>query len=102
MKEFIDISEDELDVMHLIHENPNTSQRVLANKTGLSIGKINYCLKALINIGFIKIQNFQNANNKLKYSYILTPKGVYEKTIITKKFIAKKQKEYDKLNSYIS
>ena len=102
MQKSEDISEDQLDVMHLIQENPRTSQRILAIKTGLSIGKINYCLKALIDIGFIKIQNFQNSKNKLKYKYILTPKGVYEKTHITRRFIAKKQKEYDKLNSYIN
>tara|TARA_X000000950_G_scaffold92361_1_gene116267 strand:+ start:2375 stop:2686 length:312 start_codon:yes stop_codon:yes gene_type:complete len=102
MKKTEIISEDALEVMHLIQESPNTSQRILAKKTGLSVGKINYCLKALIDIGYVKIQNFKNSNSKLKYAYVLTPKGIYKKTIIAKRFIAKKQEEYDKLNSYIS
>ena len=71
------------------------------SKLGFSIGKVNYCLKALIDIGFIKIHNFNNSNNKLNYAYILTPKGIQEKTAITKQFIIKKKQEYDKLNSYI-
>ena len=102
MKEFINISEDALNVMHLIHENPTTSQRQLAKKTGLSIGKINYCLKGLIDIGFVKIKNFKNSKNKLQYTYILTFSGINEKTIITKRFIAKKQQECDKLKSYLN
>lgn len=95
------ITEDSLDILHLIQENPNTSQRELAKKTGLSIGKINYCLKSLVDIGFIKMKNFNNANNKIQYSYILTIKGIIEKVKITKSFIDKKQLEYDKLISYI-
>ena len=102
MKKHEDISEDDLAVLHLIQKNSNTSQRRLAKNTGFSLGKVNYCLKALIDVGFIKIQNFKNSKNKLKYTYILTSKGIIEKTIITKKFIEKKQKEYDKLNSYIN
>lgn len=101
MKPYKIISEDELELLHLIQENPNTSQRKLAGKTGMSIGKINYCIKALLDVGFIKIDNFKKSNNKFGYSYILTPKGIYEKTIITKRFISKKQEEYDKLNSYL-
>ena len=96
------ISEDTLDILHLLQENSNISQRRLAKNTGFSLGKVNYCLRALLDIGFIKIQNFQNSENKLKYTYILTSKGIYEKTIITKRFIIKKQQEYDKLNSYIN
>ena len=102
MKKSEHISEDTLDVLHLIQENSNISQRRLAKNTGFSLGKVNYCLRALLDIGFIKIQNFQNSENKLKYTYILTSKGIYEKTIITKRFIIKKQQEYDKLNSYIN
>ena len=68
----------------------------------LSIGKVNYIIKALIDIGFIKINNFNNSNKKLTYAYILTPKGMQEKVTITKQFIIKKQQEYDKLKSYIS
>jgi EPS-associated MarR family transcriptional regulator len=101
MNKSLRITEDQLDLMHIIECDSNASQRQIAQKTGLSIGKVNYCLKALINIGFIKIDNFNNSNNKLNYAYILTPKGIQEKTVITKQFIIKKRQEYDKLNSYI-
>ena len=63
--------------------------------------KVNYCLKALLDIGFIKVNNFKNSNQKLKYSYILTPKGAQQKIIITKEFIAKKLRDYEKLKEYI-
>ena len=95
------ITEDQLDLMHIIENDGNASQRQIAKNTGLSIGKVNYCLKALIDIGFIKIRNFSNSNKKLNYAYVLTPKGIKEKTAITKQFIIKKKQEYDKLNSYI-
>jgi MarR family transcriptional regulator, temperature-dependent positive regulator of motility len=95
------ITEDQLDLMHIIECDSNASQRHIAQKTGLSIGKVNYCLKALINIGFIKVDNFTKSNKKINYACILTPKGMQEKTAITKQFITKKKQEYDKLNSYI-
>ena len=95
------ITEDQLDLMYIIESDSNASQRQIAHKTGLSIGKVNYCLKALIDVGFIKVDNFNKSNQKLKYTYILTPKGIKEKVSITKQFIIKKKKEYDKLNSYI-
>jgi len=95
------ITEDQLDLMHIIECDSNASQRHIAKKTGLSTGKVNYCLKALIDIGFIKIHNFSKSNQKIKYAYILTPKGVKEKTTITKQFIIKKKQEYDKLKTYI-
>ena len=87
--------------MHIIECDSNASQRQIAKKTGLSIGKVNYCLKALINVGFIKMHSFSKSNQKIKYAYILTPKGMKEKTAITKRFIIKKKQEYDKLKSYI-
>ena len=95
------VSEELLELMHIVHENPNISQRQLAKKIGLSIGKVNYCLKALIDIGFVKVDNFNNSNQKIKYAYILTPKGIQQKIIITKQFIAKKLQEYEKLKEYI-
>ena len=95
------ITEDQLDLMHIIEKDGKASQRLLSQNSGFSIGKVNYCLKALADIGFIKIHNFNNSNNKLNYAYILTPKGIKEKTVITKQFIIKKKQEYDKLNSYI-
>jgi EPS-associated MarR family transcriptional regulator len=96
------ISEDQLDLMHIIEKDTKASQRKLSQSTGLSIGKVNYCLKALVDIGFIKINNFNNSNNKLNYAYILTPNGIKQKTAITKHFISIKKQEYDKLNSYIN
>ena len=96
------ISEDQLDLMHIIECDSNASQRQIAQKTGLSIGKVNYCLKALVDIGFIKIDNFTKSNQKINYAYILTSKGMQEKAVITKKFIIKKKQEYDKLYSYIN
>ena len=95
------ITEDQLDLMYLIEQDGEASQRLIAQNTGFSIGKVNYCLKALVDIGFIKIHNFSTSNQKLNYVYILTPKGIKEKTEITKHFIIKKQQEYDKLMSYI-
>ena len=96
------ITEDQLDLMHIIQDDNNASQRQIAKKTGFSIGKVNYCIKALINTGFIKVDNFSKSTQKINYAYILTPKGIQEKTAITKQFIIKKKQEYDKLNSYIN
>jgi EPS-associated MarR family transcriptional regulator len=101
MAKYKSITEDQLDLMHIIQGDTNASQRQLAKKTGLSIGKVNYCLKALINIGFIKVVSFNRSTQKINYAYILTPKGIKEKAAITKQFIIKKKQEYDKLNSYI-
>jgi len=95
------ITEDQLDLMHIIECDSNASQRQIARKTGLSIGKVNYCLKGLVDIGFIKIENFTKSTQKINYTYVLTRKGLLEKAIITKKFILKKKQEFDKLNSYI-
>ena len=101
MKNKLSITEDQLDLMHIIEKDGKASQRLISQNSGFSIGKVNYCLKALVNIGFIKIHNFNNSNNKLNYAYILTPKGIREKTVITRQFIIKKKQEYDKLISYI-
>ena len=70
------ITEDQLDIMHMIEKDGKASQRIISQNSGFSIGKVNYCLKALIDIGFIKIHNFNNSNNKSNYAYILTPKGI--------------------------
>tara|TARA_B110000879_G_scaffold93550_1_gene128063 strand:- start:2 stop:313 length:312 start_codon:yes stop_codon:yes gene_type:complete len=96
------ITEDQLDLLQYIQKDGEASQRLIAQETGFSIGKVNYCIKALIDIGFIKIHNFNISTQKLNYAYILTPKGIQEKTAITKQFIIKKKQEYDKLNSYIN
>lgn len=101
MKNQTIIKEDQLDVMHLIEENPQISQRSISKKSGFSIGKVNYCLKALIDVGYIKLINYKNSSNKSNYMYVLTPVGIKEKLLVTKKFIKKKQEEYNKLTSYI-
>jgi EPS-associated MarR family transcriptional regulator len=84
-------------LLKLLNENPTLSQRQLADETGASLGKVNYCLKALIKTGLIKVDNFQKSNNKVAYAYLLTPKGVAAKAKITTEFLKRKQHEYDSL-----
>ena len=102
MPEYQNITEDHMDLLHIIERDSLASQRQIATNTGLSIGKVNYIIKSLIDIGFIKINRFNKSNKKSAYAYLLTPKGIREKAAITKHFITKKQREYDKLKSYIS
>ena len=90
---------DEFDILRKISKEPNVNQRDLAKKLGLSLGKINYCIRALKKKGLIKINNFKKNKRKLNYLYILTPKGVSEKTRITINFMKQKMKEYDELQS---
>jgi len=92
---------DHFNVMRKIKSKPNSSQRDLAKELGFSLGKLNYCLNALKDKGFIKIQNFKKNPNKLSYRYILTPKGLAKKTELTINFMKRKLKEYDELNSEI-
>ena len=98
-----DKSLNEIDLMVIveIEKNSNTNQRALAKKLNTSLGKINYCIKALINIGFIKLDNFSNSKNKLKYLYVITPQGIAAKTRLTKKFLKRKQKEYNELKKLL-
>ena len=84
-------------ILRKIHKDPEASQRELAKELGLSIGKLNYCLKALKEKGFIKIQNFNKNPKKLKYLYFLTPKGVLKKTKVTINFMKRKMIEYEEL-----
>ena len=91
--------QDHFEVLRKIDKNPKTSQRKMAGDLGFSLGKLNYCLKALKNKGLIKIRNFQNNPNKLGYVYVLTPKGISEKTKLTLNFMKRKMKEYDELKS---
>ena len=88
---------DQFNVLRKIKSNPNSSQRELASKLGFSLGKLNYCLKALNKKGLIKIKNFKNNSNKLGYAYILTPSGVAAKAQLTLNFMKRKMKEYDEL-----
>ena len=102
MTKFQSITESQLVLMHHIEKNSNASQRLISKNTGYSIGKVNYCLKALIGIGFVKVHNFNNSTQKINYVYFLTPQAIKKKTSITKQFIRLKKQEYDKLNSYIN
>ena len=88
---------DHLNVLRKINNNPKHSQRMLANDLGFSVGKLNYCLKALKNKGLIKIHNFKISKKKINYIYVLTPKGISEKTKLTLSFMKRKMQEYDEL-----
>ena len=88
-------------VIKLVEQNPEISQRQLAEELGVSLGKTNYCIKALIEKGFIKSRNFKNSRNKLAYSYLLTPKGIKEKVRITASFLKHKLSEFDVLQNEI-
>ena len=90
-------NQDFLNLLRKIKNNPTHTQRELANELGFSLGKLNYCLKALKIKGLIKIQNFANNPNKINYIYVLTPKGFAEKTKLTINFMKRKMKEYDEL-----
>ena len=90
-------SQDLLNLMRAIKKKPELSQRELAKDLGFSLGKLNYCLKALKDKGLIKMSNFQKNRNKFNYIYILTPKGITQKTKLTMKFMQRKMKEYDEL-----
>ena len=89
--------QDHFDVLRKIQQVPESSQRELAQELGFSLGKLNYCLKALQNKGLIKIENFKKNPNKINYFYVLTPKGLSEKTKLTINFMKKKMIEYDEL-----
>tara|TARA_B100000780_G_scaffold279194_1_gene256346 strand:- start:2789 stop:3118 length:330 start_codon:yes stop_codon:yes gene_type:complete len=92
-------TQDNLEILRKVDNNPKASQRYLAEKLGFSIGKINYCLKALQNKGLIKIKNLRKKKNKLRYmqEYILTAQGVSIRTKLTINFMKKKLQEYDEL-----
>jgi len=87
----------ELGVLRLLEDSPSRSQREVAAELGMSLGKANYLLKALLDKGFVKIQNFRNSSNKRAYAYLLTPEGVAAKADLTRKFLARKIAEYDAL-----
>ena len=91
------LNKDEFETLRKIDEKNPLSQRKLANDLGFSLGKLNYCLKALKEKGFIKLNNFKKNNNKLGYAYILTPTGIYQKMELTINYMKRKMKEYDEL-----
>ena len=90
-------NQDHFEILRKIKSKPNSSQRELAGELGFSLGKLNYCLKALKDKGLIKIENFSKNPNKIGYIYILTPKGISTKTQLTLNFMKRKMKEFDEL-----
>ena len=91
----------EYKVLRLLERRPDLTQRQLSQELGVSLGKTHYVVKSLIDVGWIKLGNFRRSNNKLGYMYLLTPKGIVEKTAITARFLASKQLEYDALREEI-
>ena len=90
--------QDHFEVLRKIQKMPDSSQRELAKQLGFSLGKLNYCLKALQKKGLVKLQNFRKQSNKITYlQYVITPKGIAERTKLTINFMKTKMKEYDEL-----
>jgi MarR family transcriptional regulator, temperature-dependent positive regulator of motility len=89
-------------LLKLLEERPDASQRQLADALGFSLGKINYCVKALLDKGWVKAQNFKNSKNKLAYAYVLTPSGIDAKARITARFLKRKIAEYEALKAEIA
>ena len=89
-------------VMRLLEEEPHLSQRDIAARLNISLGIVNYCLRALVDKGQVKIRNFRAAGNKLRYAYILTPKGIAAKTALTGDFLRRKMAEYEALKAEIN
>jgi EPS-associated MarR family transcriptional regulator len=89
-------------VLHLLENEPDLTQRELAQKLGISLGGVNYCLKALIDIGHIKVNNFKKNPNKVVYLYLLTPQGIAEKSKLTAGFLKRKILEYQTLKKEIN
>lgn len=99
----MDASEEiNLRMLRQLASEPRLNQRRLAASVGLSLGKANYCVRALIERGLVKISNFRRNDNKLAYSYLLTPKGLQEKTRLTLAFLHRKQEEYERLQREIA
>ena len=94
--------EIQLRVLRLLEADPQMTQRELAEALGVSLGKTNFCIKALFEKGLIKLQNFQSSRHKLAYSYLLTPTGIAEKSAITARFLTRKMEEYEQLRVEIA
>lgn len=93
--------ENHLKVLRLLEADPGLSQRDLSQALGISLGKTNYCMRALLDKGLIKMQNFKNSGNKLGYAYLLTPAGIAAKTDLTRRFLKIKVREYEVLRREI-
>ena len=91
-----------LQILRQLTESPDLSQRELALRLGMSLGKTNYCLRALIDKGWVKVNNFRNSQNKLAYAYVLTPSGLRAKSNVTTDFLRRKQLEFVQLEREIA
>ncbi|OFZ65874.1 MAG: MarR family EPS-associated transcriptional regulator [Betaproteobacteria bacterium RBG_16_56_24] len=89
-------------LLKTLEDNPSLSQRDLAKRLGISLGKVNFCLNALIAKGCLKVNNFRNSDNKLAYAYLLTPRGVEQKARMTVEFLQVKLQEYEQLRAEIN
>jgi EPS-associated MarR family transcriptional regulator len=94
-------TETHLKILKHIESNPHISQRQLAQELGVSVGKINYCVKALTTLGWVKAGNFKRSSNKMSYLYLLTPAGIDEKTRLTASFLKRKIAEHEKITQEI-
>ena len=101
IKEVMLNEEIEYNALKLLEANPQLSQRQLSAALNISLGKTHYVLKSLIDVGWVKLNNFRSSNNKLGYAYVLTPIGITEKAAITVRFLARKQREYIELQAEI-
>ena len=88
-------------VLRMLQDNPDMTQREIAEKLGISTSGLNYCLKALIDKGLVKVHNFSQSKNKFGYIYVLTPKGIAEKALLAGRFLKRKMTEYEQLQSEI-
>jgi EPS-associated MarR family transcriptional regulator len=95
------MSDEYYKLMRLLEANPEMSQRELARELGISLGKVNYCLQALIKKGWIKVRNFTNSQSKAAYMYLLTPRGIEQKAQLTVRFLRVKMREYEALRAEI-
>lgn len=95
------MEEAHLKLLRLIESRPHLTQRQFARELGMSLGKVNYCVNALIEKGWIKARNFRNNKNKLSYAYLLTPQGIEQKAVITLHFLRRKMAEYETLEKEI-
>jgi EPS-associated MarR family transcriptional regulator len=93
--------EIQLEVLRRLYRSPVLSQRVVAKELGVSLGSINYCFQALVDKGWIKMQNFSQSNQKFRYAYLLTPSGIFAKSKLTTEFIKQKSAEYEALHRQI-
>ena len=89
-------------VLKILEQQPDLTQRQLAEALGVSLGKAHYLVKSLIDVGWVKLDNFQRSDNKWGYAYLLTPKGIVEKAAITARFLVRKQREYNELQQEIA